>query len=243
MVNFEMGTHQTVSSSILGRLSRFPKKTRLADLYKQLAGKGTSKTTIYRHLERLVKMGFLSKEGDHYALLANNDFTIIASDLSRISEVRPSYEISEKGLHISLYGSNKLKTGSDWKIAKAKINEHVHSILEILDPELNGIFLDDVNKEKIKNIYGRKIGMVVFFDGSNHVTFSPIEVINKRRQAMKILSELKEITIHELLNLLNVNHLQLRQIIDPLIIAGLASVDEYDKISLTLEVKFHEEMV
>lgn len=242
MVSYGIYPKLAVGTSLIGFLKRIGKPAKLAEIHKELKKHGNSKTTLYRHLEQLVEQGILSKQGDRYALISNGNFAVIASDLFRISEMNPIFSISKKGMKISLYSSEELEN-IEWDEAEKKINEHTMRILEVLDPDINEFFTkENVGKEAISSLIGKNIGFVVTFNGTDFVTLTPEEIINKRRLAMKLISEKKAISLIELMKILNVNLLQIRQIVDPILIAGLANLDESGKISFTIEVNMDENL-
>lgn len=227
----------STTTALIGLLAREGKPLRLAEIRRSLDHLNVSKATLYRHLASLVEQGVVSKQREHYSLIVKGNATIQASDLSRISEMKPLDAHYRKGLRITIYGPEKLHNINLESIKKS-MEGIVGKILEEHNPDLEGLLEDGtVSPQTIQDLAEIKLGLVVTFEGIDFISLTPEEVKVKRREAMRLIARENEIALEELAKSLELTILEAHQVLDPLFIAGLIAMDETGRISYTLEVK------
>ncbi len=230
-----------LSTSILGILAMEGRPLRLADIYKKMKTRSVSKPTIYRHLQNLVTKGLVSQRDEKYILVHGGDVTIMATDFARISELKPVIHETHKGFRTTVYSSLDTIEEVDQESLKLDSKRIIEELLSTVHPSLSGVFNDkNPTIDVLKKLVGVKFVLVTSFDGTDFSTLTSEEThvfAEKRRDVLKLLADTDGVTISELSKKLQLNVLQVRQIVDPILISGLAKMDESGKIKLTVEVK------
>lgn len=233
-----------LSTSILGILVMEGRPLRLADICKKMRTRNVSKPTVYRHLKNLVTKGLVSQRDEKYMLVHVGDAAIMATDFARISELKPFIHETHKGFRITGYSSVDTALDVNRESLKMDLRKVIEGLLLTVDASLGGIFdNNDPNIDVLKKLVGVKFVLVTSFDGTDFSTLTSEKTdifTKKRREALKLLADNDGVTILEMSEKLQLNVLQVRQIIDPIITSGFAEMDESGKIKLTVEVKLSE---
>lgn len=228
----------SLDTLILGILVRKGRPLRLSEILEAIKFPGLSKTTVYRHLQRLVEKGLVSRKSEEYFPISDSKIAITSADLSRISELKPLHHETGKGLRITIYGSQDLSNPVFKESLNSNMKEVMGKILSSIDPGLQEIFNNaSLTEETVKKLIGMKLVLVATFDGTDFSVLTPEEETKKRREVITLLSRTDGIAIDELAEQLNLNILEAIQIVDPLLKSNFAKMDESGKIKLTVEVK------
>lgn len=229
----------SVETNILGLLAKSKGPLSLADIDSKLRKTGASKSTLYRKLQNMVAEKKITKKDKLYALSKREDESVVmANDLSRISKMTPLFTDARKGFQITIYSNKGSSKQPSWEHIINTAQSMVESILIKEDTTLGNILNTmEVSRENVKKIVGKKISIVVNFDGTDLIALTPVEIEEKRRKALTLLAKKGKILADNLRYELGVTKLQFVQIIAPLISAGLAEQDENGNISLLFELK------
>lgn len=211
----------------------------LAEIFRDVRADGVSKPTLYRRLQSLVEGGVIAKVQGRYALIKKSDERVlIARDLAKISRMKPILTQSRRGIEMTVYGDEKscsqLEVDSITKAAK----ELLKTILAKEDPSLQEALENgEIGPDMLKKVVGKKVAVVLSFNGTDLLTLNAAEVDKKRGEAISLLAKSKGMTRKELCDELGITLLQLHQVIDPLLSAGLAGEDEKGNVHLLFELK------
>lgn len=229
----------TLSIFILAIFAMEGRPLRLTEICRRIKDRTVSKPTVYRHLQKLVAKGILSQKEEKYVLVRGGDLAIKATDFARISELKPIMRHTQKGLSLGAYGSKDMTSDFDREALEADFKRIMEKHLCSIDPDLKGIFVGKpLTKDALKKLVGMKFALIASFNGTDFSTLtSTEEILNKTKEIVKILAETDGVTIQELSNRLNLNEIEVRQAVDPLLASGLAKMDETGKIEFVVEVK------
>lgn len=226
---------------ILGILAMEGRPLRLADIYRKIGNRKVSKPTVYRQLQNLITKGIVSQKDEEYILVQGGRLPIMATDFARISELEPILYDAEKGLRLTVYISADATLDLDRDAIKSDFKKMIEKYLIDKDSRLGGVFTKKLlNEEVLKKLIGVKFVLVASFDGTDFTTLTSKEtgeLARKRREVLDLLAETSGVTINELSDKLNLNILQVRQVVDPILASGFAKMDEGGKIRLTVEVR------
>jgi len=226
----------SLNGLIQGALASNREPIGLTEVYEKLKTLGISKPTLHRHLQKMVDDGLISREGEKYVLLASKSSTSLAEDVVRISTLKPARSKTQKGYRVTAYGNDRLEN-VDWEPVLKALEPVRDSILRQVDPTLEGASDPArLRKESLAKLVGTKFAVVLSFDGTQFAALSSTEVVEKRREAMRLVAEKKGITRDELMKALGLNALEIGQILQPLVSSGYASIDDEGRITYTLEV-------
>lgn len=230
-----------LNTTIMGILAKEGKPMKLADIYHKIKERKISKTTVYRHLQSLVSDGLVSSTAATYVLAQAGDFGIQAADLFRINELKPVISEFQKGFKFTIYSSLDRPANVEESGLKSGIKNVMNEYLSSIDSELKRV-LDNrsLTQEALKVLIGLKVVLVASFDGTDFSTFTSKEIgvlPQKRKEILNVLSKSGGSTLSELAEISNLNIVQIRQVVDPIISSGFAEMDESGKIRLTVELK------
>ncbi len=221
---------------VLGFLGRQALGKKLAEIYEGLKNSDISKSTIYRILQKLVVDGVVIREGDNYILVAKGKATVKATDLARLNEMEPAYIENARGLRIRAYAKGKLGD-INWEAVRNPIRGALSDVLTQVDPALSGVMdAKPLSSKAIQKLVGLKFAVVVSFDGTDFTALGADDIVEKRKDAMKLLAVKKRMTVQEMADELHLNTLEVRQLLHPLLVSNYAAVDEEGVVSYTLEV-------
>ena len=224
----------SVRSAVIGALASKTSPSRLAEIYKELKEFGLSKATIYRHLQKLVDENMVEKQADSYFLLQRGKSIAHATDILRLSAMTPKHRESWNGLAFSVYGN--VDRNEDWERVREPLRSKLVELLDAVFPTLDLPDSTRLTSKQIQNLLGKKVGLVVTFDGTALTTLSPEALREKSRLLMKLLAENKVLTDSEIRDKFELNELQLRQVLHPLIASGYATLNDEGKLTYTMEV-------
>lgn len=226
---------------ILGILAMEGRPLRLADIFRKIENRKVSKPTVYRQLQNLVAKGIVSQRDEEYILVQGGRLPIMATDFARISELQPILHDAEKGLRLTVYSSKDAALDLDRDVIKSDFKKMIEKYLTAEDSRLGGLFAEKrSDREMLKKLIGVKFVLVASFDGTDFTTLTSKEtgeLARKRKEVLTLLAETAGVTINELSDKLNLNILQVRQVVDPILASGFAKMDEGGKIRLTVEVR------
>jgi len=228
-----------LSTSILGILATRGKPLSLAEIYKEIAPKRGSKPTVYRHLQKLVTSGLVSQESEKYILIRGGDSAIAAADLARISGLKPVSHDVRKGFSFTAYNSKSSLAELDYEDLKQDIENIIKKHLSRLIPNSEDAAVEQTS-EDLKKLVGLRVAFVASFDGTEFATLTSRDadlLAKKRKEVLSLLADSEGITISELCTRLKLNVLQVRQVVDPILLSGFAEMDESGRIRLTVEVR------
>jgi hypothetical protein len=229
-----------INTTIIGLLAKEGKPLKLAEIYKKIKS-CKSKPTVYRHLQRLVDEGTISQNNETYILAHGSDAGILAADLARISELEPVVSHFQKGFKLTAYSSeNGPIAFKDTQIC-GEIKRVFSSMLKQIDPNIENVFESSrLTEETAKKLIGLKLVLVASFDGTSFSTYTLKDVekmSTKRKEALRFLAKSEGLTLTELSKELQLNTIQVRQIIDPILASGFADMDEGGKVRLNQELR------
>jgi hypothetical protein len=221
---------------VLGFLGRQSILKKLSEIYEGLQSDGVSKSTLYRVLQKFVDDGIVLKENEGYLLVAKGRTTVKATDLARLNEMNPVHMENTKGLRFRAYATDDLEH-VNWGALRNPIKTALSDILTQIDPALSGT-LDSksLSSKAIQKLVGLKFAILVSFDGTDFTTLAADDIVEKRRDAMKLLAVRKKMTLQGMAEELHLNVLEVRQLLHPLLASGYAVIDEEGLVSYTLEV-------
>jgi len=226
----------STETSITGFLARQSVPQRLAEIYEGLKTSGVSKSTLYRNLQKLVDDGVLVRENDGYLLVSKGKSTIKAADLARLNEMDPKVLENKRGLRIRVYVKDDFRE-INWHSLTDSIKKATAEVLIQYDPSLSGILEGKpLSHKAIEKLVGLKFAVITSFDGTDFTTLSADDIAEKRKEAMNLLAEKKKMTLEQMAEDLQLNVLEVRQLINPLLAHGYADIDEDGYLSYTLEV-------
>jgi len=228
-----------LATSILGILATKGKPLSLADIYREITPKCGSKPTVYRHLQKLVTKGLVSQEKEKYILIHGGDSAVVAADLARISGLKPILHDVQKGFSFTVYRPESSFAELDYEGLKKDIEciikKHLTKVIPNLEDTTTG-----QSGEVLKKLIGLRVAFVASFDGTDFATLTSKDadlLVKKRREVLNLLADSGGITINELCSKLKLNVLQVRQVVDPILLSGFAEMDESGRIRLAVEVK------
>ena len=226
----------SAEAMVVGFLGRSPVPQKLTDIVKGMSKDGVSRSTLHRVLQRLVSEGAIERDGDRYFLPSKGRSMIKATDLARLSELEPAFQENSKGLRVRAYTTGNLKE-VNWQSLKAPVQTAVRDILTQIDPVLSDVLDASTSSDKaIQKLVGLRFAVIISFDGTDFTTLSVEEILDKRKDAMRFLAVKKRATLEEMADELQLNILQVRQLLHPLLASGYAVIDDEDYVSYTLDV-------
>jgi len=231
----------SLNTSIIGLLAKEGKPLKLAEIHRKMRDYDVSKPTVYRHLQSLVDEGLVSSHEETYILAQRGDTGVLAADLARINELKPVLSEFQKGFKFTIYSSQTRPLNLESDNIKSDLKKLLSKYLSTVDSDLKGVMENgQPPEETLKKLIGLKIVLVASFDGTDFSTFTSKEteiLLKKRKEVLNILAKSKGITMHELGEMLNLNIVQIRQIVDPILASGFAEMDESGKIMLQVELR------
>lgn len=229
-----------LTTSLLGMLATEGKPLSLADIYREMMPKCVSKPTVYRHLQKLVTKGLISQEKDKYILIHGGDSAVLAADLARISGLKPTLHDVQKGFSFTAYSPESPFVELDYESLKRDMESIIKKYLTRVIPNFLGDTATERSSEVLKKLVGLRVVFIASFDGTDFATLTSKDadlLEKKRREVLNLLADSRGITINELCSKLDLNVLQVRQVVDPILLSGLAEMDESGRIRLTVQVK------
>lgn len=230
-----------LNTAIIGILAKEGKPLKLAEIYKKTKDHKISKPTVYRHLQSLVGEGLVSNHEETYVLAQGGDAGVLAADLARINELKPVLSEFQKGFKFTIYSSLAEPLNLESDAVKSDITKLFSRYLVDIDSDLKGVLKNKpLTEDTLKKLIGLKIVLVASFDGTDFSAFTSKEtkiLPKKRKEILSILAKNNGITMQELGEMLDLNIVQVRQVVDPILASGFAEMDESGKIKLLVELR------